>query len=81
LLAVAVGVDGSPVSVSSNGDSKRDILVWMDHRSVVQAERISSQDLPVLQFYGGGLSPEMQAPKVTAFIFMHKILLTSLFTI
>ncbi|KAM0874275.1 hypothetical protein ACQ4PT_037568 [Festuca glaucescens] len=61
---VAVGVDGSPVSVSSNGDSKRDILVWMDHRSVDQAERISSQGSPVLQFYGGGVSPEMQAPKL-----------------
>jgi ribulose kinase len=81
LLAVAVGVDSSPVSVSSNGDSRRDILVWMDHRAVDQAERISSYDSPVLQFYGGAVSPEMQAPKVTVFIFRHMILMTSWFII
>ena len=36
----------------------------MDHRAVKQAERINSQKSPVLQFCGGSVSPEMQAPKV-----------------
>ncbi|XP_020155023.1 uncharacterized protein [Aegilops tauschii subsp. strangulata] len=61
---VAVGADGSPVSVSWNGDSRRDIIVWMDHRALDQAERINSHSSPVLQFYGGSVSPEMQAPKL-----------------
>uniref|UniRef100_A0A8R7QQ06 Carbohydrate kinase FGGY N-terminal domain-containing protein n=1 Tax=Triticum urartu TaxID=4572 RepID=A0A8R7QQ06_TRIUA len=61
---VAVGADGSPVSVSWNGDSRRDIIVWMDHRALDQAERINSHSSPVLQFYGGSVSSEMQAPKL-----------------
>ncbi|KAF7083956.1 hypothetical protein CFC21_087673 [Triticum aestivum] len=61
---VAVGADGSPVSVSWNGDSRRDIIVWMDHRALDQTERINSHSSPVLQFYGGSVSPEMQAPKL-----------------
>ena len=38
LLAVAVDADGSPVSVSLSGDTRRNIIVWMDHRAVNQAE-------------------------------------------
>ncbi|XP_078162753.1 FGGY family of carbohydrate kinase isoform X2 [Carex rostrata] len=36
----------------------------MDHRAVNQAERINSSKSPVLQYCGGALSPEMQAPKL-----------------
>jgi ribulose kinase len=64
LLAVAVDADGSPVSVSLSGDTRRNIIVWMDHRAVNQAERINATNSPVLQYCGGGVSPEMQAPKV-----------------
>jgi ribulose kinase len=39
--------------------------VWMDHRAVDQADRINARNSPVLQYCGGGVSPEMQAPKVT----------------
>ena len=56
--------DGSPVTVSWSGDSRRNIIVWMDHRAVEQAERINSRNNPVLQYCGGALSPEMQPPKV-----------------
>ncbi|ONM13187.1 FGGY family of carbohydrate kinase [Zea mays] len=64
LLAVAVDADGSPVSVSLSGDTRRNIIVWMDHRAVNQAERINATNSPVLQYCGGGVSPEMQAPKL-----------------
>jgi len=64
LHAVAVDADGSPVSVSLSGDTRRNIIVWMDHRAVNQAERINATNSPVLQYCGGGVSPEMQAPKV-----------------
>lgn len=61
---MAVDADGSPVTVSWSGDSRRNIIVWMDHRAVKQAERINSCNSPVLQYCGGGVSPEMQPPKV-----------------
>ncbi|KAJ0031310.1 hypothetical protein Pint_14195 [Pistacia integerrima] len=61
---VAVDADGSPVSVSWSGDSRRNIIVWMDHRAVKQAEKINSCNSPVLQYCGGAVSPEMQPPKL-----------------
>eukprot|EP00257_Ricinus_communis_P019762 XP_015578845.1 FGGY carbohydrate kinase domain-containing protein-like isoform X2 [Ricinus communis] len=61
---VAVDADGAPVSVSWSGDSRRNIIVWMDHRAVKQAEKINSSNSPVLQYCGGALSPEMQPPKL-----------------
>lgn len=67
---MAVDADGSPVSVSWSGDARRNIIVWMDHRAVNQAERINSSKSPVLQYCGGALSPEMQAPKVL-FLVVH----------
>ncbi|KAI9126108.1 hypothetical protein K1719_003526 [Acacia pycnantha] len=61
---VAVDGDDSPVSVSWSGDSRRNVIVWMDHRAIEQAERINSSDSPVLQYCGGALSPEMEPPKL-----------------
>ncbi|KAF8400339.1 hypothetical protein HHK36_013636 [Tetracentron sinense] len=61
---VAVDADGSPVTVSWSGDARRNVIVWMDHRAVKQAERINSCNSPVLQYCGGSLSPEMQPPKL-----------------
>ncbi|KAL4334067.1 hypothetical protein GQ457_07G041680 [Hibiscus cannabinus] len=61
---VAVDADGSPVTVSWSGDSRRNIIVWMDHRAVKQAEKINSGNSPVLQYCGGSVSPEMQPPKL-----------------
>lgn len=61
---VAIGADDSPVTVSLSRDARRNVIVWMDHRAVEQAERINAFHSPVLQFAGGALSPEMQAPKL-----------------
>ncbi|XP_030456437.2 uncharacterized protein LOC115677411 [Syzygium oleosum] len=61
---VAVDADGSPVTVSWSGDSRRNIIVWMDHRAIKQAEKINSSNSPVLQYCGGAVSPEMQPPKL-----------------
>ncbi|KAK7265292.1 hypothetical protein RJT34_32910 [Clitoria ternatea] len=61
---VAVDSDSSPVSVSWSGDSRRNVIVWMDHRAVEQAERINSCKSPVLEYCGGAVSPEMQPPKL-----------------
>ncbi|KAE8675840.1 FGGY carbohydrate kinase domain-containing protein [Hibiscus syriacus] len=61
---VAVDADDSPVTVSWSGDSRRNIIVWMDHRALKQAEKINSHNSPVLQYCGGSVSPEMQPPKL-----------------
>ncbi|XP_048133502.1 FGGY carbohydrate kinase domain-containing protein [Rhodamnia argentea] len=61
---VAVDADGSPVTVSWSGDSRRNIIVWMDHRAIKQAEKINSSNSSVLQYCGGAVSPEMQPPKL-----------------
>ncbi|KAI8032583.1 MKI67 FHA domain-interacting nucleolar phosphoprotein [Camellia lanceoleosa] len=61
---VAVDSEGSPVSVSWSDDSRRNVIVWMDHRAIKQAERINSSNSTVLQYCGGALSPEMLPPKV-----------------
>ncbi|XP_021982387.1 FGGY carbohydrate kinase domain-containing protein isoform X2 [Helianthus annuus] len=61
---VAVDSEGQPVSVSWSGDTRRNVIVWMDHRAVKQAERINSFSSPVLQYCGGSISPEMQPPKL-----------------
>jgi len=65
ISAVAVDSDGSPVSVSWSGDARRNVIVWMDHRAVNQAQRINFRNSPVLKYCGGSVSPEMQAPKVS----------------
>lgn len=61
---VAIGTDESPVSVSRTGDARRNVIVWMDHRAEEQAERINASKSPVLQFAGGSVSPQHQAPKL-----------------
>lgn len=61
---VAVDSEGEPVTVSWSGDTRRNIIVWMDHRAVKQSERINASNSPVLQYCGGGVSPEMEPPKL-----------------
>lgn len=53
---VAVDADGSPVTVSWSGDSRRNVIVWMDHRAVKQAEKINSSNSPVLQYWWSSFS-------------------------
>ena len=61
---VAVGADGGPVAVNAEGDDTRDVIVWMDHRAVEDAQAINDTGHPVLAFVGGVVSPEMQTPKL-----------------
>jgi D-ribulokinase len=55
---------GSPLSVSTSGDARRNVIVWMDHRAIEQAERISETKDEVLRHVGGIISPEMETPKL-----------------
>jgi len=53
-----------PVSVSPTGRDAQNVIVWMDHRAISQAERINKTKHPVLRYVGGVISPEMQTPKL-----------------
>ena len=61
---VVLGPGGQPLPVGPSEDPSRDIVVWMDHRAVAQAERINAGGHAVLQYVGGRISPEMETPKL-----------------
>ena len=61
---VVRGRAGEALPVGDPAHPGRDIIVWMDHRAVAQAERINAQGHPVLRYVGGRISPEMQTPKL-----------------
>ncbi|XP_069449017.1 FGGY carbohydrate kinase domain-containing protein isoform X3 [Ovis canadensis] len=53
-----------PLPVNREGDSHRNIIMWLDHRAVSQVHRINETKHSVLQYVGGVMSVEMQAPKL-----------------
>lgn len=61
---VVLGKGGAPLAVGPSEDPSRDIIVWMDHRAVGQAERINEIGHDVLRYVGGRISPEMETPKL-----------------
>ncbi len=61
---VALDRDDKAVSVSPTGRDEQNVIVWMDHRAVKQAERINRTKADVLKYVGGRISPEMQMPKL-----------------
>ncbi|RYE81821.1 MAG: ribulokinase, partial [Hyphomicrobiales bacterium] len=61
---VVVGPEGSPLPVGPSEDTERNIIVWMDHRAVEQAQRITRMGHDVLRYVGGTISPEMETPKL-----------------
>ncbi len=61
---VLLDAQDKPVTVSPSGNDTQNIIVWMDHRAIPQAERINAQGHEVLKYVGGRISPEMQSPKL-----------------
>jgi len=61
---VVLGEGGRSLAVGPSDAPHRDIVVWMDHRAVKQAERINEMGHEVLRYVGGRISPEMQTPKL-----------------
>jgi FGGY-family pentulose kinase len=55
---------GQPVSVSPSASDRQNVIVWMDHRAIEQAERINATKHEVLKYVGGVISPEMESPKL-----------------
>lgn len=61
---VVLGPGGVSLPVGPTEDTNRDIILWMDHRAIEQAERINQGAHPVLRYVGGRISPEMETPKL-----------------
>ncbi len=61
---VVLDKDGAPLPVGPSDDPERNIIVWMDHRALEQAERINAMGHRVLDYVGGRISPEMETPKL-----------------
>ena len=59
-----ISPSGQPVTVSLSKESQRNVILWQDHRAIAEADQINATHHPVLQFVGGRVSPEMQAPKL-----------------
>jgi D-ribulokinase len=61
---VVVDAAGDPLTVSSSGDPRRNVIVWMDHRAMAEARRVNETQDDVLRYVGGSISPEMEIPKL-----------------
>ncbi|XP_031557466.1 FGGY carbohydrate kinase domain-containing protein-like isoform X2 [Actinia tenebrosa] len=61
---VALNSNGDGVPVNKFQDPNRNIIMWLDHRAIKQAELINNTGHEVLRYVGGALSPEMQAAKL-----------------
>ncbi|KAJ9601681.1 hypothetical protein L9F63_000152, partial [Diploptera punctata] len=62
-LAV-VDKKGNPLSISPTGNNEQNVILWLDHRAVEEAEFINSLKHPILQYVGGKISLEMETPKL-----------------
>jgi FGGY-family pentulose kinase len=61
---VALDRDDRPASVSTGGEDRWNIVVWLDHRALAEAEECTATGHKVLDFVGGTMSPEMEIPKL-----------------
>src|SRR5712675_3104281 len=61
---VVLDARANPLTVSSSGDIKRNVIVWMDHRAIAEARQVNDTQDDVLRYVGGSISPEMEIPKL-----------------
>src|SRR6266700_1663239 len=61
---VVVDAAGNPLTVSTCGDERRNVIVWMDHRAIAEARLVNDMHDDVLRYVGGSISPEMEIPKL-----------------
>lgn len=61
---VAIDKDDAPVSVSPTGSDEQNVIVWMDHRAIAEAQRMTQTGHDVLRYLGGTVSPEHEIPKL-----------------
>ena len=56
--------EAAQLSVSTTGERRWDTIVWLDHRSLAEAEACTATGHRALHYLGGVMSPEMQTPKL-----------------
>jgi D-ribulokinase len=61
---VALDRAAEPLTVSTSGDNRRNVIVWMDHRATAEARLVNDTQDDVLRYVGGSISPEMEIPKI-----------------
>jgi len=61
---VCLGKQNEPLTISPTGDPSRNIVVWMDHRAIQEADLINQTKHRILQYVGGQISPEQEPPKL-----------------
>ena len=61
---VVLDASGEPLTVSTSGDNRRNVIVWMDHRAIPEARLVNETRDDVLRYVGGSISPEMEVPKL-----------------
>src|SRR6266568_3669880 len=61
---VVLDAEANPLTVSTSGDERRNVIVWMDHRAIAEARLINDTHDEVLRYVGGSVSPEMEIPKL-----------------
>src|ERR1700716_321865 len=61
---VVLDAAANPLTVSTSGDQRRNVIVWMDHRAIAEARLVNDTHDDVIRYVGGSISPEMEIPKV-----------------
>jgi FGGY-family pentulose kinase len=61
---VALDREDRPASVSTTGEDAWNVVVWLDHRAIAEAQGCTATGHRVLDSLGGAMSPEMQVPKL-----------------
>ena len=61
---VVLDAGANPLTVSTSGDERRNVIVWMDHRAIAEARLVNETQDDVLRYVGGSISPEMEIPKL-----------------
>src|SRR5258705_2605853 len=61
---VVLDADANPLTVSTSGEARRNIIVWMDHRAIAEARLVNDTHDDVIRYVGGSISPEMEIPRL-----------------
>jgi D-ribulokinase len=61
---VVLDAAANPLTASTSGDQRRNVIVWMDHRAIAEARLVNDTRDDVLRYVGGSISPEMEIPKL-----------------
>ena len=61
---VVLDAGANALTVSPSGESRRNVIVWMDHRAMAEARAVNDTQDDVLRYVGGSISPEMEIPKL-----------------